>query len=141
MADPSSMIEALENRLMRAWIRADTKELKALVARDFILLAGSSPAMILDQRSWIEGAGQRWRCDSFRFGDIYVRRLGAVAVFGSQLELKSTLDGEEWSGRLWVTDLWRKRRIGGWRLVHRTLSRVEEGPKVPGGIKSLQLWR
>lgn len=141
MADPSPMIEALENRFMRAWIAGDAKELKALTARDFILLVGSKPAMLLDQRSWLEAAGKRWVCTSFRFGDVYARRLGGVAVFGSQVELKATLDGEDWSGRMWVTDLWRKRRIGGWRLVHRALSRVEEGAKVPGGIKSLQLWR
>lgn len=141
MAELSPTIETLENRWMRAWIGRDVKELKALTAGDFMLVVGSKPAMILDRRSWLEAAGKRWDCSSYRFGDVHVRRLGALATFATQLELKATLDGADWSGRLWVTDLWRKRRIGGWRLVHRALSRIEDDPKVPGAIKSLQLWR
>ena len=141
MADPTSLIEALENRWMRAWVAGDTKELKALTARDFILLVGSKPAMILDQRSWLDAAGKRWICTSYRFGDVYGRRIGALALFATQVELKATLDGEDWSGQMWVTDLWRKRRIGGWRMVHRTVSRVEAEAKVPRAIRSLQQWR
>jgi len=141
MADPSATIETVENRFMRAWIAGDMKELKALTSRDFILLVGSKPARILDRRSWLDAAGKRWTCASFRFGDIYVRRSGAVALFGTQVELKTTLDGADWSGAMWVTDLWRKRRIGGWRMVHRSLSRVEADAKVPGAVRSLQQWR
>lgn len=141
MPDAAAIIETLETRFMRAWIGGATKELKALTARDFILLVGSKPAMILDQRSWLEAAGTRWECRSFRFGDVYLRRFGGVAVFGSQVELKTRLDGADWSGRMWVTDLWRKRRIGGWRMVHRSLSRVEEEATVAGAVKALQLWR
>jgi len=62
-------------------------------------------------------------------------------VFGSQLELKATINDEDWSGQLWVTDIWRKRRIGGWRLAERIMSRPETESKVPGAVKSLQLWR
>jgi ketosteroid isomerase-like protein len=141
MADPSATIETMENRWMRAWTAGDAKELKALTARDFILLVGSKPAMILDQRSWLEAAGKRWVCKSFRFGDVYVRRVGALALFGSQVELKATLDGADWSGSMWVSDVWRKRRIGGWKMVHRALSRVEDKGDVPAAIRQLQLWR
>jgi len=141
MADAASLIEALENRWMRAWIAGDTKTLKALTARDFVLLVGSKPAMILDQRSWLDAAGKRWVCNSYRFGDVYGRRIGALALFGTQVELKATLDGEDWSGQMWVTDLWRKRRLGGWRMAHRTLSRVEAEANVPRAIRSLQQWR
>jgi ketosteroid isomerase-like protein len=141
MADPLSVIEALENRWMRAWVGRDLKELKALTARDFILLMGSRPATILDRRSWLEAADDRWRCSSYRFGDVQVRRLGSCALFASQLELKARMDGQDWSGQLWVTDLWRKRRIGGWRMAERILSRTEENPDVPVAIKSLQLWK
>jgi ketosteroid isomerase-like protein len=141
MAEITSLIETMENRWMRAWVGGDAKELKSLTARNFILLLGSKPAVILDQRSWLEAAAKRWHCSSFRFGDIHVRRLGSYALFASQLELKATLDGEDWSGRYWVTSLWRKRRIGGWRMVERVLSRPEDKPEAHGSIKSLQLWR
>src|SRR3954447_2884449 len=141
MADPASLIEALENRWMRAWMAGDIKALKALTARDFVLLVASKPAMILDQRSWLDAADKRWMCSSYRFGDIYSRRIGSLAMFAAQIELKATLDGEDWSGQMWVTDLWRKRRIGSWRMVHRTLSRVEADAKVPAAIRALQQWR
>lgn len=141
MADLTPVIETLENRWMRAWVGRDLKELKALTSRDFILLLGSRPAVILDRRSWLDAAAKRWRCSSFRFGDIHVRRVGSCAVFASQLHIQSTMDGQDWSGELWVTSLWRKRRIGGWRMVERILSRAESNPDAPAAIKSLQLWR
>jgi ketosteroid isomerase-like protein len=141
MADVTALIETMENRWMRAWVGRDLKELKVLTARDFILLLGSKPAAILDQRSWLEAAAKRWHCSSFRFGDIHVRRLGSCAVFASQVELKATMDEHDWSGRWWVTSLWRKRRIGGWRMAERILSRTEDNADAPAAIKSLQLWR
>ena len=141
MAELSPLIETLENRWMRAWVGGDLKELKALTARDFMLVAGSRPSAILDQRSWLEAASKRWRCTSFRFGDVHVRRVGSFAMFASQLEVKATLDGQDMSGQLWVTDLWRKRRIGGWKMVERVISRPDDNPQMPAAIKSLQLWK
>jgi hypothetical protein len=52
------------------------------------------------------------------------------------------MDGEDWSGTVWITDLWRKGRVRrGWKLVQRTMSRVDEDPKLPAAIRSLQLWK
>lgn len=141
MADLSPAIETLENRWMRAWVAGEVKDMKALTARDFILLVGSKPAVILDRPSWLEAAAARWRCSSFRFGDIHVRRVGSCALFASQLHLKATMDGQDWSGEMWVTDLWRKRRIGGWRMAERVLSRTTDKPEMAAAVKSLQLWK
>jgi ketosteroid isomerase-like protein len=142
MADLSPTIETLENRWMRAWVGRDLKEMKALTARNFILLMGSKPAVILDHKSWIEAVAERWSCTSYRFGDVHVRELGAFALFASQVELKAKMDGADWSGQLWVTDLWRKGRIRrGWRMVERVISRPEDKKGVPAAIRSLQLWR
>jgi hypothetical protein len=58
------------------------------------------------------------------------------------LELKAQLDGRDWSGALWVTDLWRKGRVRrGWKMVQRTVSRPDENRDLPKAIKSLQLWK
>ena len=141
MADLSPIIETMENRWMRAWVQRDGKALKAMTSKDFILLLGSKPGVILDQRSWLEAAAKRWRCSSFQFGDVHVRKIGSTALFASQLELKAALDGDDWSGLVWVTDLWRKRRIGGWRMVERILSRTENREAAPAAIRALQLWR
>ena len=142
MADLTPEIETQENRWMRAWVQRDTRALKALTASDFILLAGARPPVILDTKSWIEAATTRWLCTSYRFGDIYVRRVGSAALFASQLDLKATMDGEDWSGSYWVTDLWRKGRVRrSWRLAQRIVSRVEDNKQVPAGIRALQLWK
>ncbi|HET7575114.1 MAG TPA: nuclear transport factor 2 family protein [Sphingomicrobium sp.] len=141
MADIAPVIETLENRWMRAWVQRDLKTLKALTARDFILLVGSKPPAILDQRSWLDAAKERYRCTSFRFGDIHVRRIGALALFATRLELEARMDDRDWSGSMWMTDLWRKKRIGGWRMVERVISRPDDAPEIPAAIRSLQLWK
>ena len=142
MADLTPIIETMENRWMRAWVQRDSAALKALTGRSFILLTGSKPPAILDNRSWVEAATTRWLCRSYRFGDIYVRDVGGLALFASQLELKATLDGEDWSGTYWVTDLWKKGRVRRrWRMVQRVVSRVDDKAQVAAGIRALQLWK
>jgi ketosteroid isomerase-like protein len=90
----------------------------------------------------LDAAGKRFQCTSYRFGDIHVRELGSVALFASQLEMRATMDGQDWSGAYWVVDLWRKGRVRRrWRMVERVISRMEEKKEVPAAIKSLQLWR
>jgi hypothetical protein len=142
MADLAPAIETVEHRWMRAWVAGDVRTLKALTSRNFRLVMGSKPSAILDWNSWMEAAGSRFLCKSYRFGDIYVRDLGSIAIFATQLEMKATMDSHDWSGRFWVTDLWRKGKIRRqWRLVERVLSRPEDNADVPAAIRSLQLWR
>ena len=104
MADFTPVIETMEHRWMRAWVNRDVKALKAITASNFILLTGSKPPAILDRPSWLEAVAKRWDCSSYRFGDILVRREGAVAVFSAPVELKATLDGRDWSGTFSITD-------------------------------------
>ena len=142
MTDLTPVIETMENRFMRAWVQRDGRELKALTRSDFMLLTGSKPPAILDQKSWLEAATTRWLCTSYRFGDIYVRQVGGLALFASQLELKAKLDGADWSGTCWITDLWKKGRLRrGWRLAQRIVSQVDPNPDMAAAIRSLQLWR
>ena len=142
MADILPIIETLENRWMRAWIGGDARTLKALTARNFRLVMGSKPCAILDCKSWLAAATTSFTCESYRFGDMYARQLGSTAVFATQLELKANIEGHDWSGRMWVTDIWKKTGVRrGWRLVERVFSRPEEDKQVPAAIRSLQLWQ
>ena len=142
MADLKPVIETLENRWMRAWVNSDLKTLKGLTARNFRMVMGSRPAAILDAPSWLEAAKGRFLCDSYRFGDIYVRDVGSVAIFATQLTIRATMDDRDWSGDYWVTDIWRKSRIRrNWKMVERILSRSDPDRQFSAGIKSLQLWR
>src|SRR4051812_35791118 len=108
MSDLTPEIETMEHRWMRAWVNRDAKALKALTAKDFILLTGSKPPAILDRPSWLDAAANRWDCASYRFGDIYVRSFARIALFTAPVELKATMDGRDWSRTVWVTDLWRR---------------------------------
>jgi hypothetical protein len=142
MAALAPVIETMEHCWMRAWVAGDTRTLKAMTSRNFRMIMGSTPSAMLDSKSWLEAAAKRFRCKSYRLGDIYVRDLGGLVIFATQLEMKATMDGHDWSGRFWVTDLWRKGRVRRkWQLVERVLSRPEDNQDVPSAIRSLQLWR
>lgn len=142
MSDLVPFLETMEHRWMRAWVQGDTRTIKKLTSRNFRLLIGSRPCVLLDAKSWTEAATSRYLCTSYRFGDMYVRKHGAIALFASQLDLEATMDGENWSGQFWVTDLWLRSSIRrSWRMVERILSRPEEDPRIPGAIRQLQLWR
>lgn len=142
MADILPIVETLENRWMRAWMGGDARTLKALTARNFRMVVGSKPCVILDASSWLEAAKSRYRCSSYRFGDIYARQLGSTVVFATLLEQQASMDGHDWSGRVWVTDIWQKSRVRrSWRMVERVVSRPEDNADVPAAIRSLQLWR
>ena len=142
MANFESTIEALEHQWMRAWVQRDRKTMKALAARDFIFLLGSEQAAILDRASWLEAAGTRLRCESYRFGSINVRRHGHIAVFATDLTIEARIDGHGWSGTTWIVYLWKKSGVRRrWNLLERTVSRPDPDPELPGAIRSMQLWR
>ena len=142
MSKLSPVIETMEHRWMRAWVAGDDRTLRALTARNFRMVVGSRPIAVLDSKSWLEAATKRYLCKSYRFGDIYVRDLGSATVFATQLELKATMDDQDWSGRFWVTDLWRKSRVRRrWHMIERIVSQPEGNADVPAAIRSLQLWR
>lgn len=142
MADLTPVIETMEHRWMRAWVAGDARALKSVTTKDFILLMGAKPAAILDRLSWLEAAAKRWQCSSYRFGDILVRSQGKVAIFAAAVELTATMDGKDWSGTFWVTDIWRKGRLrSGWKLMQRVITRRDDDPQAPKAIKALQLWK
>jgi hypothetical protein len=142
MADLTPVIETMEHSWMRAWVQRDAKALKALTSKDFILLTASRPPVILDRPSWVEAACQRYLCSSYRFGDIYVRTIGTAALFATRVDLRAEMDGHDWSGTVWLSDLWRKGRVRrGWKLAQRIVSRADDTPDAAAALRSLQLWR
>lgn len=142
MANFESTIEALEHQWMRAWIQHDRKAMKALAAREFIFLLGSDKAAILDRASWLEAAGGSLACESYRFGTIYVRRHGPVAVFATAMTVEARIGGEPLTGTVWLVDLWKKSGVRRhWRLLERTLSRPDPSDRLAAAVRSMQLWR
>ena len=62
MAELHPIIETLERQWMRAWVNSDVKALKTLTARNFRMVIGSKPSVILDAKSWVEAATKRYLC-------------------------------------------------------------------------------
>jgi hypothetical protein len=142
MADINAVIETQEHRWMRAWVGRDLKTLKAMTARNFVMVIASRPPMILDTPSWLEAAKGRFACRSYRFGEVHVRKADGAVMFATRLELEAEIDGQDWSGPMWVTDLWRKGKVRRhWKLTDRILSRTDEKPELPKALRALQLWR
>jgi hypothetical protein len=138
----AAKIETLEHQWMRSWMQRDRNMMKALASREFIFLLGSGKPAILDRASWLEAATTRFRCSSYRFGEIYVRRHGSSAVFASPLTLEASLGENEWSGTFWVTDVWARSAVRRkWRLLERVLSRPDDDAQIPPAIRAMQLWR
>ena len=138
----AAKIETLEHQWMRAWMQRDRKLMKALAARDFIFLLGSTSAAILDRPSWLEAATTRFRCSSYRFGEVYVRKHGSTAVFACHITLEAKMGELDWSGPAWITDLWQRSSLKrNWRIVERTISRPDTNEEMPDAIRAMQLWR
>ena len=142
MDELAARIEALEHQWMRSWMQRDRNAMKKLAARDFIFLLGSTRAALLDRASWLEAATTRFKCKGYRFGEVYVRRHGSVAVFATQMSLEARMGEHEWAGETWMMDLWQKTKVRRqWRIIERTLSRPDEDAKMSDAVRAMQLWR
>ncbi|KPQ26637.1 MAG: protein of unknown function containing DUF4440 domain [Porphyrobacter sp. HL-46] len=141
MADIAGEIEALELRLIRAWLAGDASEAKKLLARDFMAMIGTLPPQLLDRPSFLAGIERGFVCTRFAFHEVFVRQHGKSAWFVGGAELELGLGAKVWSGPSLVTGLWRKGAIGGWKLTDRSLARIDGNEGLAGAVKRLQLWK
>jgi len=143
MADASETIETLEHRYFRAWLARDERALKAMTSRAFRLVFATEPAVLLDDRSWVDAVGGRFRCDTYRFGGTpFIRRSGGTALFAVLVEMDAAIDGKPVKGSYWMVDVWRRSRLRRrWQLTERLLSRALEGRIDAADIAELQQWR
>lgn len=140
MATTAAEIEALTLTMMRAWVAGDTKAMKKLLARDFMLLAGSTPPQLLDRPSFLGAMERGFACTRFTLREVIVRAGGKAAWLAAGAELELALGPKQWSGGFLVTDLWRKGAIGGWKLAERSLARLDGDDTLAPAIARLQLW-
>lgn len=144
MADEGNMrIETLEHQLMRAWLEGDRKLMKKLLSSRFRLVVGGKAPVLLDRKSMVEAAGSGWRLRGYRFGNsIYARKLGQIALFAAEAELKIEIDGVDLSGSWWMADYWRRSGLRqNWQLTDRQFAHLDEGTRFPDAVRALQLWR
>ena len=141
MTDLSAAIETLEHHYMRAWIREDVRLLKKLTSRRFRMVVGCKPCVILDAPSWLHAAKGSYSCGSYRFGDIYTHDVGSTAIFATQVEAEMRVGELAWSGQFWLSDVWQKGRLRrGWRIVDRSISRLDGSTDLGEAVHALQLW-
>ena len=127
---------------MRAWIGRDNAEMKRLAARDLIVLFGADRSAILDRPSWLDAATTRLRCTGYRFGTVYVRRHGSVALFTAPAEIEVSLDSKPLAEAAFIADLWRRSKLSRrWHLVERVITSPRSETELPAAIKTLQHWR
>ena len=142
MADLEATFEVLENRLMRAWMHRDPREMKATVAGDAIFMFGTAPPALLDRASFIAGVEDGFRLTGFRFQEITARKYGKSVWFSGQVELEMKLGGIDWTGNFLLTDLWRKGLVRRkWQLAERSLAPVEGEKRLSDAIRAMQLWQ
>ena len=135
-------LEVDETRLMRAWMNRDPDEVRAMVARDCLMLFGTQPPALLDRPSFLAGLDRGLVCKGFRFHEASARKYGASAWYSGQIELEMEIGGKEWSGTFLLTDLWRRGTIKRkWQLAERSLAPTADNEKLCDAIRALQLWR
>ena len=143
MANENAKIEALEHGLMRAWMAGESKAMRRSLSARFRLVIGGAAPVLLDRKSLVEAAGERWLLESYRFGaEVYARQVDGIGIFATALEMEASIDGVDVAGSWWLADSWRKSSIGRqWRLVDRQLSRADATPALGQAVRALQLWR
>ncbi|MEM6827291.1 MAG: nuclear transport factor 2 family protein [Pseudomonadota bacterium] len=141
MADIADTIEAHELRLMQAWMRRDAGAFRKLAARDCMFVFGTNPPELLDRASFTEAIENDFRCLGFRMGESVVRRHGRAAWFTASADLELKFGARAWEGRFLMTGLWRKFRIGGWKLVERSLATLDKDERLAQSVRRLQMWQ
>jgi len=126
---------------MQSWMHSEAGDIRKLTARDFMMVIGSNPPELLDRPSFVEAIKSDFSCIGFRLGESVVRRHGRAAWFTSGAELELKVGSREWSGRFLITGLWRKHRIGGWKLVERTLCSLDADDRLAASIRRMQMWQ
>lgn len=141
MANVAAEIEAHSLSTMRAWVAGDGKAMKKLIARDYMMMLGSTPPQLLDRPSFLAAMERGFVCTRFTFREVIVRPYGKSAWFVAGAELELALGPKVWSGGFLVSDLWRKGAIGGWRLAERSIGRLDQADGLAASLSRLQLWK
>lgn len=142
MAELAPTFEALENRLMRAWMHGDAGNVKASLSGDSILMFGTTPPVLLDRPSFVNAIQGSFVLAGFRFHEVTARKHGKMVWFTGHVEMELAIGQRQWGGKFLLTDLWRRtpfRRR--WVIAERSLAPIEPDERISDAIHALQLWR
>ena len=126
---------------MRAWMRREVSDIRKLAARDLMIIVATKPPQLLDRPSLAEAVAGPFTCSGFRFHEVCVRRHGKVAWFTAKADLELRIGGRDLLDRFWICDLWKRGTVRrSWKLVERSLSRMDDDEQLSASIRQLQLW-
>ena len=123
-------VEAQVEQTAKAWMevaeRRDRSALERFLADEFTMV--TNRGSLIDKGQWLENMLERVGRDVTlpEFLDVRVRVYGDAALMTSRNILWATFDGKDWSGELYLTDVW-VRRDGRWQLVRRHASNLVPG--------------
>lgn len=126
---------------MQSWMHRDAATIRKLASRDCMMIFGTNPPELLDRPSFAAAIENDFRCLGFRMGESVVRRHGRMGWFTASADLELKFGVREWNGRFLVTGLWRKFRVGGWKLVERSLAPLEKDERLAESVRRLQMWQ
>lgn len=121
MTDDQVEIERLQRAWMQAWLDGDVDACDKLLAPEFRLRSVATD-MVVDRAEWLyQARSGRIVGTSFDYDEIDVVVVGNTAVTMSLTTQEATIDGQDWSLTLHVTDVW-VRRDDGWKVLARHAS-------------------
>ncbi|MEO0690614.1 MAG: nuclear transport factor 2 family protein [Pseudomonadota bacterium] len=141
MANIPAMIDERQRRFLYSWMHRNPGDLKKLASRDCMFVFATNPPEVLDRPSFTASVENDFRCLGYRVGESVVRRHGRAVWFTASADLELKLGAREWQGRFLMTGLWRKFRIGGWKLVEQSLAPLENDKRLADSVRRLQMWQ
>jgi ketosteroid isomerase-like protein len=130
MTSHDQPVEAQVEQTAKAWMdaagRRDGSALEQFLADEFTMV--TNRGSLIDKDQWLENMLQRVGRDVTlpEFLDVRVQVYGDAALMTSRNILRATFDGKDWSGELYLTDVW-VRRDDRWQLVRRHASNLVPG--------------
>ncbi len=119
----TEQILRFEEQIREANLRRDRDMIGPLLADDFIFTSGRGR---WGKEQWLANV-VRWQIQRLDFEDVEYRSRGAVVVFLARVVLDATLDGQDRSGQLYVTDIWAN-EAGRWQMLSRQWTPAPERP-------------
>lgn len=129
-------VRETSQRWMTAWVDQDLGALDAFLAPDYALVIGNAPSALISRAEWLAMV-PRYVATRFAYHDVQLRALDDLVVMSAIQEQQASVDGDDRSGRFFLTDIWR-RTGDGWQVAARYSTRA--GP-APGSIAEPSLAR
>ena len=116
-------IRQLEEQWAADLISQDSTRLQVLLAPEFALVVSANPQHPFFRPDWFATL-RHYVTHALTISGLTVRVFGDVAVASFIADLHATVRGADRSGKLFITDVWRRSDVG-WRVVARYSSTPE----------------